>query len=133
LRNVLENKMNTRIFKIVPILGVIIFIIGILGIIFSLKMNTTVITENFKFVHNLGLMNEKQNLLIVFSLLAIVGILLSLPLFFLSQRQESLFANSSLQPFLGPLDLNDARYVIHLKQRFNIRKDESLEKIFVTI
>ena len=54
--------------------GIFALAIGIIGLLISIAMDTTVGSGVLGGrVHNIGLMNEKQNLLLVFSALSIVG------------------------------------------------------------
>ena len=57
--------------------GIILLIIGIIIGIYTLSMDTSVqVSGSFERVNNIGLMNEKQNFLIVACLLSIVGVLI---------------------------------------------------------
>ncbi|MEQ1622145.1 MAG: hypothetical protein ABL919_12115 [Methylococcales bacterium] len=56
--------------------GIILVVIGFLGIMLALGMETSVSSYGVSRVQNIGLMNEQQNLLIVFIALAIVGVLI---------------------------------------------------------
>ncbi|NDP62970.1 hypothetical protein [Polaromonas sp.] len=52
--------------------GGIALAIGIVGLLASLAMDTSV-SSGFGRVHNIGLINQKQNLLLVFALVSVVG------------------------------------------------------------
>lgn len=57
-------------------LGAALLLIGILGLLFSLSLDTTVPSSSLgstNRIHNIGLMNEKQNLIIFFSVISMLG------------------------------------------------------------
>lgn len=56
-------------------LGTLILFAGVAGLLFALNMDTSVST-GFGSVNNLGLMNDKQNYIIVSALAIIVGLLM---------------------------------------------------------
>lgn len=53
--------------------GGIALAIGIVGLLASFAMDTTVSSGFGGKVHNIGLMNEQQNLLLIFALISVVG------------------------------------------------------------
>jgi len=55
--------------------GITILIIGLLGLIFTLNLDTTVSTYSGR-VHNIGLMNDKNNFLILFISMIMAGLFL---------------------------------------------------------
>lgn len=57
-------------------LGQLLLIGGIVGALIVLQIDTSVSTGAGSRVHNIGLMNQQQNYLIFFALLAIVGAIL---------------------------------------------------------
>ena len=56
-------------------LGIIALAIGVVGLLASLNMDTSVASTFGSRVYNVGLMNDKQNLLLVFAVLSVVGAL----------------------------------------------------------
>lgn len=52
--------------------GILLLVAGLIALIVTLGMDTSVASGSSR-VHNLGLMNEKQNFLLVFAAIAIVG------------------------------------------------------------
>lgn len=55
-------------------LGIIALLIGLLGLFGTLSMDTSVGTDDpLRRVHNIGLMNQKQNMLLVFSVISVIG------------------------------------------------------------
>ena len=54
-------------------LGMIALAIGVLGLFVSLNMDTSVATGLGSRVNNIGLINDKQNLLLVFAVISVVG------------------------------------------------------------
>ena len=59
-------------------LGISLLVVGILGLIGSFAMDTSVPSGVLgQRVHNIGLMNDKQNLLLVFGVIAVVGAILA--------------------------------------------------------
>jgi len=62
----------------VKILGIIILVFGLCGISFSLNLDTSVETRSGERIHNIGLINEKQNYLIFSVALALAGALVSI-------------------------------------------------------
>ena len=60
------------------VIGLIALAVGCVGLLLILSMDTSVATgEIGRRVNNIGLMNDKQNLLLVFAAIAIVGALFS--------------------------------------------------------
>ena len=58
------------------VIGLIALTVGLVGLLLTLSMDTSVATgELGRRVNNIGLMNDKQNLLLVFAAVAIVGAL----------------------------------------------------------
>ena len=57
------------------VLGVLLFLGGLLGLWIAFAMDTTVATE-FGRVHNIGLMSQRTNYLIVSGIITLVGVLL---------------------------------------------------------
>ena len=58
------------------VLGVLALVLGVLGLVVALQMDTTVAGASVLHrVHNIGLMDRRQSLLMVFGLLALVGAL----------------------------------------------------------
>jgi len=56
------------------VMGVILLIVGLLGLVTSFTIDTSVPTgEAGKRVHNIGLLNDKQNLLLLFAVITLVG------------------------------------------------------------
>lgn len=58
--------------------GIILSSIGVLALLFTLNMNTAVETAGGMKINNLGLMNDKQNYLIVSGILLVIGVLIFL-------------------------------------------------------
>ena len=72
-------------------IGIVLLVIGLCGLGYSITLDTTVAGKHYVEtdqygiaqvvrpgdVHNIGLMNQKQNLLILFGALAIVGAVMS--------------------------------------------------------
>lgn len=58
-------------------LGLLLIIGGIILLLISFAMDTSVHTK-YGSVHNIGLLNEKQNLIIVASLIILIGVILSI-------------------------------------------------------
>lgn len=84
-------------------IGILALIIGIIGLIGALSMDTTVESRNSNDrIYNIGLMNEQQNILFVFIAVAIVGVVI-----LVSNNRKT----QSLPPPLGPepIDSNQAR------------------------
>lgn len=57
-------------------IGILALVIGLLGLIAALSMDTTVETRGSDRVYNIGLINEQQNLLLVFIAIAVVGVVI---------------------------------------------------------
>lgn len=58
------------------VLGILALVLGVLGLVVALQMDTTVAGASVLHrVHNIGLMDSRQSLLMVFGLLALVGAL----------------------------------------------------------
>ena len=59
-------------------IGLLVFFAGMIGLLIGLNLDTTVATygPGTGRVHNIGLLNEKQNFLLVSALLSLVGIIL---------------------------------------------------------
>ena len=56
------------------ILGLLALVVGLIGLVATLGMDTTVLSGDLvSRVHNLGLMNQKQNLLLTFAVISILG------------------------------------------------------------
>lgn len=55
------------------IIGFLVLVIGLIGLAFSLGLDTAVLTSHGGRVHNIGLINERQNYLIVSIALSVVG------------------------------------------------------------
>jgi len=62
----------------------ILIVVGVIALIASLGMDTSVQTESGRRIHNIGLMNEKQNYLIASGLILLIGVILNL-----SNRRKS--------------------------------------------
>lgn len=56
----------------------ILIFIGAVGLIFAFFMDTSVLTESGGRVNNLGLMNDKQNYLIISGILLSIGVILNI-------------------------------------------------------
>lgn len=57
-------------------IGILVLVIGLIGLIATLGVDTSVASSYGKRVHNIGLMNEKQNFLLVFVTMTIIGAIL---------------------------------------------------------
>lgn len=57
-------------------IGIITLVIGILGLMATLGVDTTVETRGSERVHNIGLMNAQQNILLVFIAVAVAGVVI---------------------------------------------------------
>jgi len=73
-------------------IGIIALVIGVLGVLVTLNMDTSVATGSGDRVNNIGLMNDQQNLLITFLAMAMAGL-------FFTVRNNTASDNS-----LGSLD-----------------------------
>lgn len=70
-----RRKQESNLFSF----GMVLLILGIIGIGLSLTMKTSISTGiegNFKEVSNIGLLNDKQNYIIVSTALSVVGALM---------------------------------------------------------
>lgn len=73
------------------IIGAIALAIGVLGLLVSLSLDTTVATGDFgRRVNNIGLMTDKQNLLLLFSVVSIIGAIF----FALSNKSKATLASA---------------------------------------
>ena len=57
-------------------LGYVVLIVGFIGLVFGLNYDTSVALESGYRINNIGLLNDKQNILIVSGILAVVGAIL---------------------------------------------------------
>ena len=57
--------------------GIALSSVGVIALLFALNMNTAVEANGMK-INNLGLMNDKQNYLIVSGILLVIGVLIFL-------------------------------------------------------
>lgn len=58
--------------------GTLLIVIGVIGLLISLNMSTSVSTSLGHDVENIGLLNRQQNFIIISGLIIIVGVLLNL-------------------------------------------------------
>jgi len=58
--------------------GVVLLLLGAIGLGFALLMDTSVAVDGFRRVNNLGLMNDKQNYIIISAVVLFAGLLLAL-------------------------------------------------------
>lgn len=56
-------------------LGILLVVVGVLALLIGFGSDTTVATDNGGRVHNIGLMNEKQNTILLGGVLSILGAL----------------------------------------------------------
>jgi hypothetical protein len=138
-------------------IGIAVLAVGILALFGALNMSTTVWTEPLgsivsgtwtlpRPIHNIGLMQERQNYILVSSLLIIVG--LSLFLFSRfghdsnnssqavktdpekqSGQQESSDKKIRHLPFEGAREVSNADYAFFLTRFYNIEKNDVLGKL----
>jgi len=59
-------------------LAKILIIAGVIGLILTIFMDTSVETKYGERVHNIGLMNEKQNLLMLSAVILVVGVIINI-------------------------------------------------------
>jgi len=60
------------------VMGWLLIIGGIIALVYSLSMDTSVSNSSGGRIHNIGLMNEKQNFVIVSSLILLIGIIITI-------------------------------------------------------
>lgn len=77
-------------------LGIVLLVCGALGLVFALSMDTSVSAGSFGRVNNIGLMNDKQNYIIIAAVVLIAGVLMSL----LAPRGETV-VSASQEPSSG--------------------------------
>lgn len=82
-------------------IGILILVIGLIGLIATLGMDTSVASSYGKRVHNIGLMNEKQNFLLVSIAMAIIGAIL-----FAVENRNAKSPISQIRP--GTMDENQS-------------------------
>jgi hypothetical protein len=112
-------------------IGVIAFIIGAIWIIFAINIDVTVPAGELGRVNNIGLMNDKQNNIIIGGFLIIAGGIIT---GFASLRNSSNLAAKNSPPTLpsAPVeppcerDLTLDAYKLWLVSRFNIQRNEVL-------
>lgn len=76
IKRVASRKEEVSNKDLVSFMSVILTVIGVIFLIYSLTMRTSVITDYGDYVHNVGLLNRKQNFTIVASLMVLIGIVL---------------------------------------------------------
>lgn len=138
-------------------IGIAVFAIGVLALLGALNMSTTVWTEPRgsigsgtwtppRQVHNIGLMQERQNYILVSSLLIVVG--LSLFLFARfgrdsnnssqtakldteKQNRQQEFVEKKIKhiPFEGAREVSNADYALFLTRFYSIEKNDVLGKL----
>jgi hypothetical protein len=75
--------------------GIALLAIGFIGLLFGLSMDTTVASDDpTRRIHNIGLMSEKQNVLLVSGVLAVIGAL------FMVRRSASIDTSHAPEPGL---------------------------------
>jgi hypothetical protein len=57
-------------------IGILALVIGLFGLIATLGMDTTVETQGSSRVHNIGLINDQHNFLLVFIAVAVIGVVI---------------------------------------------------------
>lgn len=97
-------------------LGWIIIFIGIVALLISLIMDTTVPSGGYIFgierVHNIGLLNRKQNCIIVSSLIILIGVLLTIYFAFIKRN----LANSKICPYCAETIKRESRMCHHCEK-----------------
>jgi len=74
-----KNKQSIKESKpSIKNIGLFITVVGVVFLVLSLNMNTSVLSQYGMAVNNIGLMNEKQNYIIVSCFVILIGILISL-------------------------------------------------------
>lgn len=109
-------------------LGIVLLIIGVFAFIAGFQIDTTVYAGFGERVHNIGLMNDRQNLLIFAGVLSVIGAI------FLAVASKSNVSGSSpatTKKFDGERNLTATNYQLYLTQTFNIEKNATLEKYII--
>ncbi len=124
-------------------MGFVVLAIGILGLLFTLAMDTSVATGDFgRRVNNIGLMSDKQNLLIFFAVACVVGALFTASGWNQAPRQDPIeparnniakFGTATAQQSLfdGRRDISLPGYQLFLTKRFSIEKNNTLDKFVI--
>lgn len=106
-------------------LGFVLLIVGAFAFLVGFKMDTTVYTDYGERVHNIGLMNDRQNLLLFAGVLSVIGaVFFSLA----SKPGANGTSNAAAKMFDGERNLAATSYQLYLTQTFNIEKNATLEK-----
>lgn len=74
IRNLFKKK--NEFFK--KEFGTLLIVIGVIGLLSSLNMNTSVSTSLGHDIENIGLLNKQQNFIIISGLIIVIGVLLKL-------------------------------------------------------
>ncbi|MEI6628059.1 MAG: DUF1566 domain-containing protein, partial [Alphaproteobacteria bacterium] len=86
-------------------LGMFTLIVGLIGVVFSIQMDTSVSTYGGERINNLGLMNLQQNLVFICSSITIVGVFLIVMSGRSNGSDSNLYQNQSMRkcPFCAEI------------------------------
>ncbi len=124
-------------------MGFVVLGIGLFGLLFTLAMDTSVATGDLGMrVINIGLMNDKQNLLIFFAVVCIVGALFAAIGWNHTPGQDAIeparnndgkigTATAPQSLFDGRRDISLPGYQLFLTKRFGIEKNNTLDKFVI--
>lgn len=105
--------------------SILLLLAGVVTFFLGFNMDTTVYSGGER-VHNLGLMNDRQNLFIFGGVLSVVG-----ALFFAFASKSPTNKLNATAVFDGDRNLNAASYQLYLTKTFNIEKNPTLDKYVV--
>lgn len=118
------SKSNSKTRLLFRTIGLLIAIVGFIGLYQAIGMDTTVTGKSGRTVHNIGLLNDKTNSVIAFSVIGVTGVIVFL-FSFLSTTGIELPIE---QNFTGTRELSEDKYRIYLISKYRITRNEILNK-----